>query len=876
MTNNLTTAGATKGFLVLKFGGTSVASRERWEQIELEAKRVIADGARPVVVCSAISGVTNALEKLLSVAVKGDPKTIVDELCEKHRAFCRSLGLDPAVVVDDLLEKLTRYAAGASLTEEVSPRLRARTLALGELLSTRIGAAFMNARGTTTTWVDARDHLRALESGVDTKSYLSATVSDDPDPAVREAFAAISGVILTQGFIARRPDGETALLGRGGSDTSAAYFAAKLGALRCEIWTDVPGVYTANPRDVPQARLLRHLDYDEAQEIATTGAKVLHPRCLMPARRQSIPMHIRCTQKPDAISTVITKDGGDDGARVKAISAKRGVTLISMDTIGMWQQVGFLADAFAVFKQHNVSVDLVSTSEANVTCSIDALEQAMEPERIDALIRQLSTFCSARAIGPCAAVSLVGKNIRAILPTLGEALAVFHERRIHLMSQAASDLNVTFVIDEDDADRITRELHAIFFTEHEANDALLGPTFGETFREADVDDKDAKGATKRPARETPWWKKRRADLVEIAQKGTPAYVYDLSVVEARARSLLAMAPLSRVLYAMKANHNGEILRRLASLGVAFECVSEGELDQVFAEVKGLEASRVLFTPNFAPVDEYARAFARGVDVTIDNLDVLRRAPDVFRGRTVLLRLDPGRGDGHHHYVKTAGAQSKFGIAKDELEAAKALTRDLGMTVRGLHVHAGSGILAADAWQRVARFLIEVQPQFPDARVIDIGGGLGVVEKPDQQPLDLARFERVLADVKRARPDVELWTEPGRFLVAESGVLLARVTQTKKKGRVRFIGVDAGMHNLIRPALYGAWHEIVNISRVDDKRRETAHVVGPICESGDTLGYSRRLPPSEPGDVVVVATAGAYGQVMSSNYNARGRAREVAI
>jgi diaminopimelate decarboxylase/aspartate kinase len=867
-----------KPFLVLKFGGTSVASRERWEQIETEAKRVKNQGAIPVVVCSAISGVTNKLEQLLAVAVKGDPKAIVDELIEKHRAFARSLGVDPAVVVDDLLEKLSRYAAGAALTEEVSPRLRARTLALGELLSTRIGAAFMNARGTKTTWVDARDHLRAVETGLDAKSFLSATVSDEPDAAVRTAFAALGdGVILTQGFIARRHDGETALLGRGGSDTSAAYFAAKLGALRCEIWTDVPGVYTANPRDVPQARLLKNLDYDEAQEIATTGAKVLHPRCLMPARRQNIPMHIRCTQKPDAISTVITKDGGDDGARVKAISAKRGVTLIAMDTIGMWQQVGFLADAFAVFKQHNVSVDLVSTSEANVTCSIDALEQAMEPERIDALIRSLSAFCSARAIGPCAAVSLVGKNIRAILPTLGEALAVFHEKRIHLMSQAASDLNITFVIDEDDVDRITRELHAIFFTDHDATDALLGPTFGETFGEPDTDEFDAaRKDAKRAPRETPWWKKKREELIEVARAGTPAYVYDLSVVEARAKALLAIKPVSRVLYAMKANNNADVLRRLATLGVSFECVSDGELAILREEVAGLEPSRILFTPNFAPIEEYARALALGVDVTLDNLDVLRRFPEVFRNKSVLLRFDPGRGDGHHHYVKTAGTQSKFGIAKDELEAARTLVRDLAMTVKGLHAHSGSGILSPDTWQKTARFLLEVQASFPDARVLDIGGGLGIVEKPDQVPLDLQRMESALADVKRARPDIELWIEPGRFLVAEAGVLLARVTQTKKKGRVRFVGVDAGMHNLIRPALYGAWHEIANLSRADDKRRETAHVVGPICESGDTLGYSRRLPPSEPGDVVAIATAGAYGQVMSSRYNARGPAREVAL
>ena len=151
-----------------------------------------------------------------------------------------------------------------------------------------------------------------------------------------------------KGFIARNGDGETVLLGRGGSDTSAALFAAKIGAERCEIWTDVPGVYTANPRDIPDARMLRLLGYDEAQEIASSGASVLHPRCLGPVRRHGIPLHVRCTQRPELVGTVVGPNAPDT-AEVKVISARRGITLISMNALGMWQRVGFLADVFACF-----------------------------------------------------------------------------------------------------------------------------------------------------------------------------------------------------------------------------------------------------------------------------------------------------------------------------------------------------------------------------------------------------------------------------------------------------------------------------------------------------------------------------------------------
>lgn len=859
-------------FVVLKFGGTSVASKARWETIRDVLKARLDENVQPVLVCSAVAKVSDTLEALLRGAEDGDIEPHLAKIESIHATLEADLGVERSAKVQDLLDDLRKLTLGASLTREVTPRLKARVMSAGELLSTSIGSQYLRNEGLDVDWVDARDwqHAVRIPDANDHTRYLNAVCDFDADTAMQDAFSSSTNkkVTITQGFIARDDSGATVLLGRGGSDTSAAYFAAKLDAARCEIWTDVPGVFTANPKDVPTARLLRQLDYDEAQEIATTGAKVLHPRCLNPVRLANIPLEVCCTKDPDIQGTQIGKRSSDGPAQVKAISARRGITLVRMDTLGMWQQVGFLADAFACFKQHGISVDLVSTSETNVTVSIDAGATGVDDAALDALLADLNTRCKASLIGPCAAVSIVGQKIRAILHQLGPALSVFEEKNIHLLSQAASDLNLTLVVDEEDADRMVKELHALLFGER-PQDSLLGPTWKTLF----ADEVKEKNAT---TGEDAWWQSQQQELLDVAQQGTPAYVYNLDKVKRQAQRMMQLTSLSRRFYAIKANSHPALLRAIYDAGMGLECVSPGELDHVFEVIDDVDVERVLFTPNFAPKEEYADALARGVHVTVDNAHPLEHWPEVFNGKEVLLRLDPGRARGHHAHVKTAGKQSKFGIAPEELEAVAALADKAGVTIKGLHAHAGSGIRQPHAWQETAMFLKNALAVFKDARILDLGGGLGVVEKPGRAPLDLDQVDASLQKVKEALPDVELWMEPGRFLVAEAGVLLAQVQQVKQKSDVRYVGVNAGMHTLIRPSLYGAFHQIVNLSKVDEAATEVAHVVGPICETGDVLGHGRSLPPSTEGDVFLVATAGAYGATMSSDYNLRPRAREVVL
>ena len=297
---------------------------------------------------------------------------------------------------------------------------------------------------------------------------------------MQQLWSAARTVWITQGFIASDEHGDTVLLGRGGSDTSGSYFAAKLQARRLEIWTDVPGMFSANPRTVPTARLLRALEYDEAQEIASSGAKVLHPRCIMPVKQYGIPLYVYATQTPTLEGTVITTHGGNIAAQVKAVTIKKNITLLQMETVGMWHSVGFLADAFAVFKSHGLSIDLVSTSETSVTVSLDPAANTLDKPTLDVLMADLGRLCRVQVIGPCAAVSLVGRNIRAILHRLGDALELFEEQKIYLVTQAANDLNITFVIDEDQGDRLVSRLHEIAIRKMTA-DRVLGPTWEELY-----------------------------------------------------------------------------------------------------------------------------------------------------------------------------------------------------------------------------------------------------------------------------------------------------------------------------------------------------------------------------------------------------------
>ena len=847
-------------WVVMKFGGSSVSTADNWRRIAALLRLRVASGLQPVVVHSALKGVSNALEELLDAAVSNDSSDGLQLIRQQHYDLAAELGVDGNALLDETLHELEQLLAGVRLVREVSLRVRVRIMALGELMATRLGAEYLASCDLPIHWLDARDVLTSRSrSGQQTaSSYLSATCEFGADEALQARFAAIGKVIITQGFIARNKQGETVLLGRGGSDTSASYFAARLQARRLEIWTDVPGMFTADPRVVPSARLLVALHYDEAQELASAGSTVLHPRCLAPLREFGIPLFVRSTLNPEIAGTVVSSVNEEVEPQVKGICIRNALTLISMDGVGMWNEVGFLAKAFTAFSDNGVSVDLVSTSETNVTVSIDTSDGMLSEEVEQALVETLETLCRVRVINNCSAVSLVGRKIRTIIPRLAPALEVFEEERIHLMSQAANDLNLSFVVDREQGSRLVSKLHATIIRKTGASE-VFGSSWERLFANDEI-------AVRMP---DAWWMKKRDRLIELVDDELNAYVYDRDSVIEAAQNLLSLKNVSRILYAVKANFNPDLLRTLADTGVDFECVSPGD-------IPGFDLGRILFTPNFAPRDEYEWAVKKGLQVTLDNLYPLQAWPELFKGVPLFVRVDPGQGRGHHEHVKTAGVHSKFGIPRFEIDELAKLVDAAGARVVGIHAHSGSGILDPDNWRSVAGELVLIAEQFPDVETIDLGGGLGVPEKPGDKSFDLQRLDETLAEIRHTYPQFELWLEPGRFLVAQAGVLLTRCTQTKGKGEMKYIGVGTGMNSLIRPALYGSYHEIVNLTRVQEMPSETVTIVGPVCETGDRLGSDRLLPPTSEGDVLLIANAGAYGYVMSSQYNRRDVAREIVI
>jgi diaminopimelate decarboxylase/aspartate kinase len=265
-----------------------------------------------------------------------------------------------------------------------------------------------------------------------------------------------------------------------------------------------------------------------------------------------------------------------------------------------------------------------------------------------------------------------------------------------------------------------------------------------------------------------------------------------------------------------------------------------------------------------------------VQVTLDNLHPLSAWPELFAGRDIFVRIDPGVGRGHHHHVRTAGAHAKFGVPLSDLEELERLVRQSGVRVVGLHAHTGSGIFEVANWTETGMLLGDLAKRFPAVSVVDLGGGLGVPDRQKDAGVDLAALERGVASLKKQFSNIEFWMEPGRFLVARAGVLVAQVTQLKGKGDIRFVGIATGMNSLIRPALYGAHHDVVNLTRLDQPATELVNVVGPICETADVLATDRRLPQTQEGDVLLFDTCGAYGFVMGSNYNRRAPAREFCI
>src|SRR5579862_8951812 len=449
--------------IVMKFGGTSVQDPEAIDRAATIVKARLPQ--KPVVVVSAMAKVTDQLLAMARAAGSGDRKGALKlsrSLRERHYTTAGEL-LGTALFTQfhsDLgaeFEALDELLRGIAAVGELTPRTTDHVAAFGEVLSSRIVKAAFAARGIEAELVDSRKcivtdtaHTRAAPLMQETRERLQAKVH----PLLGKGQVPVMG-----GFIGATKGGVTTTIGRGGSDYSAAIVGAELGADRIEIWTDVDGMMTTDPNLCPEARRIKVISFDEAAELAYFGAKVLHPATVLPAIQKNIPVYVLNSRNPSCEGTRITTRAPQGKNIFKAIAAKKRITIVDVAAPRMLLAHGFMRSIFEAFDRHGVPVDVVSTSEVSVSLTVDS------NQAIPALAADLAKLADVKYEGRKAIVCLIGENLRE---TPGIAARVFGELsdlKIRMISQGASEINLTFVVEEEDVPGVIRRLHTAFFSD---------------------------------------------------------------------------------------------------------------------------------------------------------------------------------------------------------------------------------------------------------------------------------------------------------------------------------------------------------------------------------------------------------------------------
>ncbi|HYG40398.1 MAG TPA: diaminopimelate decarboxylase [Cytophagales bacterium] len=361
---------------------------------------------------------------------------------------------------------------------------------------------------------------------------------------------------------------------------------------------------------------------------------------------------------------------------------------------------------------------------------------------------------------------------------------------------------------------------------------------------------------------------------------TPLYVYDGEKIAQQVdklRSAFKNVDL-KIKYASKALTNVAILKLMKKLGVEIDVVSLQEAE--FGFKAGYKSNEILFTPNSVGFEEIERAVELGLRINIDNLQILEKFGEKYKGSVpCCIRFNPHIMAGGNLKISTGYGNSKFGISYTRLNEILDIVEKYDVHVNGIHIHTGSDIKDADVFVKGAKVVFEVAKNFKKLEFIDLGSGFKVAYKKEDEVLDVAKMGEKLSVefqqfCREYGKQLQLWFEPGKFLVSEAGFLLVKANVIKKAETIEIVGVDSGMNHLIRPMMYDAYHEIVNISNPEGKEKHY-NVVGYICET-DTFGSDRLLNEVRPGDLLILKNAGAYGFSMSSNYNCRLKPAEVLI
>ncbi len=444
---------------VAKFGGTSVAN---FDAMTLCANIVTTDSNTRVVVLSASAGVTNHLVELANgcekarrdeviAAVRTIQYNIIDKL--QNQASVRA-------EIDGILEHIEYLSEAASLA--TSTALADELICQGEMMSTKIFTQLCIERSYPAVWVDVRD-IVATDSNFG-KAAPNDEKTEAQSDAILRPLIESGKVVITQGFIGRDDEGKTTTLGRGGSDYSAALLAEVLDADDVLIWTDVPGIYTTDPRVAPNAKRIDTMAFNEAAEMATFGAKVLHPATLLPAVRSNIPVFVGSSKAPEQGGTWVTRDP-QPRPTFRAIALRRNQTLLTLSSLSMLHAKGFLANVFAILAKHNISVDVITTSEVSVALTLDKTGSASTGADMlsKELLDELNDYCHVQVENELALVAIIGNNLHT---QSGVAKQLFHQLEnfnIRLISYGASTNNVCTLVKNAEADEVVRALHAGLF-----------------------------------------------------------------------------------------------------------------------------------------------------------------------------------------------------------------------------------------------------------------------------------------------------------------------------------------------------------------------------------------------------------------------------
>lgn len=450
--------------IVQKFGGTSVADPDAIRRlIDIVRTARVRDGRGPAVVVSAMSGVTDTLLAMAAAAGASrvdDALGLVEQLRDRHLSAARELVRGPAQArlgadLGEYFDQLVAIVRALGVLREVSPRTLDVMAAMGELLSSRLVAAALADAGLPADWVDARrvivtndDHTRAAPLMPETLSAMRASIC----PVLDAGRVPVLG-----GFIGSTVSGHTTTLGRGGSDYSGALVGAGIDAREIQIWTDVDGMLTADPRVVPNPRVVPRLSFAEAAELAYFGAKVLHPSTILPAVERDIPVRILNSRRPDGAGTLITADGSSGEMPLAGLACKCDVTVIDITSSRMLMAYGFLRQVFEVFERHRTAVDVVTTSEVSVSVTVD------DQRHVDAIAGELREFGDVSVEPAMALVCAVGDRLRNEPGIAARVVAVLEEVPLRMISQAASRRNITVVLRQPDLFHAMHRLHEEFF-----------------------------------------------------------------------------------------------------------------------------------------------------------------------------------------------------------------------------------------------------------------------------------------------------------------------------------------------------------------------------------------------------------------------------